>query len=540
MRPLSALALLASSLLGACGVTSSEPAPPRPRLVVLYASCTLNTNFLGPYGRRPASGNTGIEGVEAIRFTPSLDRLAREGVVFERHQTEAAQSGIAFASIFTGTQADVHGIYYHPNELADGLTTITEAFAEAGYEPWFWSGHEMASYDLNYGQGVAADHVSTAQGARKRAQKLAFLQPGDPQLEAVLTRLAREPDYRAFLLVNFTVTHGAYGRQLPAGVFDAFLEHFPEVARRTTRAELERWWKVYEANRLGLQWDFPRTVAHLGLSEDDVVQLARALEVTYAADVWGLDTLVGNTLAELERRGLLDATLFAFTADHGEVLHRPGALYHWTHDLGLAPEELAVPWIVRAPALGLAPRRYAGVTCSIDVFPTLAGLCAIDVAGRGPLGRDLSAELRAGREAPPEIAWSHTTAIGPDHVEEFKRWELAGRFFGTTDVNRIWVRARDGDRVFKLRNLDGERWGTQLFNLAQDPWEEHDLFDAADPAHVEMARRLEEYKQRLVRAFGSARLQAPADAVERLKDMGYVGGDEEGPSSEDKSPGRKP
>src|SRR5262245_50661845 len=102
-------------LLAGCGgerVPASDP----PRLVVLYATCTLNEGFLGPYVNGGVRGGTraGIEGLTEIRFTPNLDRLAREGIVFERHQTESAQSGIAFASIFTGTQADVHGIYYHP------------------------------------------------------------------------------------------------------------------------------------------------------------------------------------------------------------------------------------------------------------------------------------------------------------------------------------------------------------------------------------------------------------------------------------------
>jgi arylsulfatase A-like enzyme len=509
------------ALAAGCGGDERALPADAPRLVVLYATCTLNKGFLGPYAGGPAAAY-GIQGLERVRFTPSLDRLAREGVVFERHQSESAQSGIAFASLFTGTQADVHGIYYHPTRLPDELLTITEAFAEAGYEPWFWNGHEMASSELNYGQGVSEEHLSRTEGRAKRAQKLAFLQPEDPQFQRLLARLAEDPEYRAFVLVNFTVTHGGYDRQLPAPAYDAFLAEFPEVARGATRAGLAPWWKVYGENRLALQWDFPRTVERLGLSGDHVAELARALEITYAADVGYLDGMVGRTLDELERAGLADATLFAFTADHGEVLHRPNALYHWTHDLELAPEELAVPWIVRGK--GLAPRRFAGVTSSIDVFPTLAGLAGFDVAGRGPVGRDLSREIRGGTEPAPEIAWSHTTSIGPESVEQFQGWELAGRFFGSTDVGLIWASARDGDRVFKLRNLDGERWGVQLFDLAADPWEERDLFDAANQEHAEMARRLEAYKARLVERFGARSTERPENALDILQSTGYVGG----------------
>ena len=523
--PCSVRAFLALLVVLAGGCDGRRALPPdAPRLVVLYATCTLNTAFLGPYAGGAAAAY-GIEGLERVRFTPNLDRLASEGVVFERHQTESAQSGIAFASIFTGVQADVHGIYFHPTRLPAELLTITEAFAEAGYEPWFWNGHEMASPGLDYGQGVSEEHLTRAEGRAKRARKLAFLQPEDPQFQRLLARFAEDPEYRAFVLVNFTVTHGGDDRQLPAPAYDGFLAAFPAVARGATRADLEPWWRIYGENRLALQWDFPRTVERVGLSEEDVAKLARTLETTYAADVWYLDGMVGRTLDELERAGLADATLFAFTADHGEVLHRPNVLYHWTHGLQLAPEELAVPWIVRAK--GLAPRRYAGVTSSIDVFPTLAGLAGFDVGGRGPLGRDLSPALRAGRELEPEIAWSHTTTIGPESVEEFRGWELAGRFFGGTDVGLIWARARDGDRVFKLRNLDGERWGTQLFDLAADPFEEHDVFDAANEEHAAMAKRLEAYKARLVERFGARSMERPEDVLDRLRELGYIGEEEE-------------
>jgi len=59
-----------------------------PRLVVLYATCSLNKDFLSPYNAE-------------IRFTPHLDKIKDRSLVFLRHQTEAGQSGPSFASITT-------------------------------------------------------------------------------------------------------------------------------------------------------------------------------------------------------------------------------------------------------------------------------------------------------------------------------------------------------------------------------------------------------------------------------------------------------
>lgn len=301
-----------------------------------------------------------------------------------------------------------------------------------------------------------------------------------------------------------------------------------------------RWaWDLYDANRLALQWDYPAVVQRLALSAGDETRLARALELTYAADVEALDALFGRTLSTLEARGLGTDSLVAFTADHGETLFRDNALFHWTHGLQLAPEVLSVPFILRAPELLWTPgsRRapvpeVQAVTRSIDVFPTLAGLCGLDLDGRGVSGEDLSAVLRG--EAPPELlAFSHTTSIGPLHEAEFRGWGVAGRYFGSTDGELIWVRVRQGDRVWKWINVGEERFEFRSFDLATDPEERRDLFDPGDERDARMAERLRTYKDELLRGFqaqaaatGSGSESIPADALERLQGLGYVDGDD--------------
>ena len=500
-------------LLAVVLATGCADAPERPRLVLLYATCALNRDYLAPYAPE-------------VSFTPNLARFASEGVVFERHQSESGQSGIAFASLFSGVQAYRHGVYYHPARLPQDLYLITEAFADAGYDPWFWGAHSMASWDLGYFQGVPDEHVTYAKPPRKRDQKLALLQPGDPRFAELLDRLEADPDYRAFVVVNFTITHDPYHIQVFDRDYDRFLERFPEEARGVTRADFARWWPLYERNRRPLQWNFPNHVEALGLSESDVRELARVLEVTYKADVWVLDRLFGRTLEVLRERGLLDRSLVAFTADHGETLYRDGTLFKWTHGLQLAPEVLSTPWIVRSGSQSFASDRYAAVTRSIDVFPTLAGLAGLELPpDAGPEGVDLTPALLGEAEAPDLLAFSHTSVIGPRFADEFKGWQLAGRFYADTDPNLVWARLRRGDRVYKLRNLDGERWGFEAFDLAADPEERRNLFRANDPDHAEMARRLEEYKQLLVRNYGRNRGEALSDSetLERLRAPGYIG-----------------
>lgn len=509
-------AIVAVSLcIWAC---SRAPDDPHPRLVLVYATCTLNRSYLEPYNR-------------SVSFTPHLSEFARQSVVFRRHESESGQSGTSFASIFSGTQAQTHRIYFHPNRLPDELYLITEAFADAGYEPWFWSGHLMASWDLNYAQGVESQRV--AHGERSQIPgKRAFLQPGDPQFQAMLAKLKEDPDYRAFALVCFTVTHGPYHKNLDEALYEKFIQQFPAEASSVSATDFREFWPIYENNRRLLEQDFPTTVKRLGLTSSQVADLAQVLEVTYKANVHALDGMFGRTLQMLDREGLLDESLIAFTADHGEVLYRENSLMQWTHGLQLAPEVLSVPWLIRSPMHALRPGDYKQVTRSIDLYPTVAGLCGIDVSNRGIEGIDLSPALRGETSPPKLLAYSHSTVLPPvPHYQEKgrSRW-LISRFFPRLfDVNQIWVRIRDGDLACKLRNVDGRRWAVQAYDLQRDPGETEDLFDLADVRHAEMRTALRSYKKMLVRNFVNASTESLPDdeTLKRLKALGYVGGSDD-------------
>ena len=135
--------LLAPIVIGllSCRPTSHQP----PRLVILYAACSVNKDFLAPYD-------------EAVQYTPFLREFAKQALVFPRHQTESGQSGVAFASIFSGAQATVHGIYRHPTPMSPDVLLITEAYAEAGYDVHVWLAHGAANTSLRYAQGVPQEN----------------------------------------------------------------------------------------------------------------------------------------------------------------------------------------------------------------------------------------------------------------------------------------------------------------------------------------------------------------------------------------------
>lgn len=254
----------------------------------------------------------------------------------------------------------------------------------------------------------------------------------------------------------------------------------------------------------------------------DLERLAAVLELLHFASIHELDRRFGMLLDSIRTAGLGDESMVVFTADHGEVLYRDNALFKWTHGSQLAPEVIDVPLILRDPRL--AGSRYEGVTRSIDVFPTVAGLAGLDLPTSTQIqGRDLSPVLRGERSAPELTAFSHTTVHVPEMLEQAKAWTLSHRLIPRSDPELMWVRARRGDRVYKWRRfLDGS-WRMQVFDLARDPGERVDLRDPADGEQEEALRRLLRYKEQLVRAYDQGAIpRREDDAEQRLRSLGYI------------------
>lgn len=498
-RPLPTL-LLWLSVAIAIAIAACTPEPAAPRLVLLYMPCTVSLRFLSPY--RPE-----------VPYTPSFERLGEQGVVFERHQTESGISGVSFASILSGTQATRHGVFEHPTPIDDGVVLVGEAFASAGYETWFWADHVMASPDLGYGRGVAAQRTRWRPVATARSdQPGAFLQGDDPDFVALLERLAGDPEQRAFVMTNFTVTHGLYD----IDAVEPYCRAFPRRCEAVPPGVLRRNHSLYGEHAFGWMYDFEATARRLGLDDAQRRQLVATIELLYAANIYELDGLLGGILDAIERAGLTDETLIAVTADHGEVLYRPNAPHAFTHGFALAPEVLQVPWLLSGP--GLAPGRYPGVTRSIDVLPTLAGLAGVSLPGGSYDGIDLSPALRHDAAAPDLLAFSHTAVFSDASTRGPLRDHVA--------PEQMWVAVRAGDLVYKLIP-DGERARMRVFDWSSEPLEAHDLSDPVDPTQRQLEAHLRAYKQELVEAYHRRTEEGipglpTSEQRRRLRSLGYI------------------
>lgn len=497
--------LAALAVLGAGAAWWWSRAPAGPRLVLVYATCTLNRHFLAPYN-------------DAVTYTPALQRFARDAALFTAHQTEEGQSGIAFASLLSGNQSMRHGIYSHPTRLSDELYLMGEAFRDAGYDTYFWSAHQMASSSLNYGQGIDPAHTFAAD-LKKVPPDEDSLRADTPQFQQLLRELRDDPDKRAFVLTTFTVTHAPYHHL----VLDELCALAPAECDSFGRDEMLRYLLIYWQNFLKLQFDWDATIAALGLTPAEADRLTALLALLYRSQVAYLDRRFGEIVDAIAAAGLLDESLIVFTADHGELIERRAHGMRWTHGFILSEEDIVVPLIIRAP--GVRPQRIDAVTRSIDVFPTIAALAGLPLADHVAEGVDLSPALRGETAMPHLLAFSHSSLL-PDFMTREKHAAIL-QHFPRRDPDLMWVAVRDGDRVYKLTDPNGTGFALHVYDWRTDPEERHDLYDPADPAHAAMLKRLGAYKGELVEAYSYwqavAEGRVPSERQrELLRSLGYI------------------
>jgi len=186
----------------------------------------------------------------------------------------------------------------------------------------------------------------------------------------------------------------------------------------------------------------------------------------YYAMISHADAAVGRVLAALKQTGEYDHTILVFAGDNGLAVGRHGLM----GKQNLYEHSIRVPLIFAGPGIP-AGQRCASYAYLLDIFPTLCELTGIptpaSVEGRSlaPLLGDPAARVR----------------------------EMT--YFAYTDKHRA---CKDDRHKLIEYVVDGRHCMTQLFDLAADPWELHNLAD--DPAHAdvlaglraEMARQRDE------------------------------------------------
>jgi choline-sulfatase len=207
-----------------------------------------------------------------------------------------------------------------------------------------------------------------------------------------------------------------------------------------------------------------RYVAH-----PDVVDYGSSEPDLYDAEVQWTDQEVGRLLTELARLPSHNDTIIIITSDHGDSMGEHSVPVG-THGTALYREMQHVPLIFYIP--DNRPRVLHGAVTNLDIVPTVAALCDIDVADLSFEGRSLVPQLfYDGTDDHDRIVFAETNAPQKERAAISKRWKLIYYF---------------------ASNL------YELFDLEADPWERTNLAPQAPPAFAMMKQALQGWMDRVM------------------------------------------
>ena len=360
--------------------------------ILLIVCDQLAAQFLPAYGHR------------AVR-SPHVDRLAREGVVFEQAYTNSPLCAPARATLMTGCLPSRTGVFDNAAEFRSCLPTFAHYLRLAGYRTCLSGKMHFVGPDQLHGfeerlttDIYPADFGWTPDWTRPGERidwwyhnmssvKQAGIAEITNQLEyddevafharRRLYDFARAPQTRPFCLtVSFTHPHDPYAARrrfwdlYRDGDIDA-----PSVAPMPPQEMDAHSRRLYDASAMGEQ----------AISPADVL----ASRHGYYANISYVDDLIGQLMATLEACALAEDTIVLLTSDHGDFLGERGLFYK----MSFRDPAARVPLIVHAPGRYAARRIDAPVSLA-DLLPTLVDMAAGPALAMPVDGRSLLPALR--------------------------------------------------------------------------------------------------------------------------------------------------
>ena len=469
----------------------------RPNVVVVLVD-DLRWDELG------AAGHPFVE-------TPHIDRLAREGAMFANAFATTPLCSPSRASFLTGQYAHANGIVDNTgrSETSHRMATFPQALQRGGYETAFIGKWHMGNDDTPRpgfsrwvgmrGQGEAVDPLLNVDGDRVPTQGYVTDILVDYSVDFMSEAAGHDRPFFLFLAhkalhPNIIQRDDGSSQQIegqPTG-FVAAERHRGRYADREVPRRPNAFVAPEGKPALLRPWDdLPPLGPDTGTSDDTVRQ---RLEMLLA-----VDDGVGRMVEGLAEIGQLDNTFFVFTSDHG--------YFYAEHGLGgerrLAYEETArIPMIVRYPTLVTAGSRPTDLVLSIDLAPTVLDLAG--AASGSPLhGRSLVPLFRG------ETAdWRRSILIEYFSDTVFPRIRSMGYLAVRTERHKFI-------QYVELQEMD------ELYDLASDPFEMHNVIDLPESAEVVAAMRDE--LQRLLDEtdFALRRAESPqVDAGEARRQAG--------------------
>ncbi len=505
-----------------------------------------NVLFVAVDDLRPELGCYG----QKLVHSPNIDRLAREGMRFNRAYCQVAICGPSRASLMTGLRPDSTGVVDNVTYFRDtvpDVVTLPQHFRNHGYETLYigkiyhgtmrdeeksWS--RKAVYPKSgYQRDVGGYQLPENQSLVKRRREEVKKEYGDVKIGGMAcgpaTECADVPD-NAYQDGRNTDAAIVTLRQLKSGkpfflAVGFHKPHLPFVAPK-------KYWDMYdpkeielannpfapkEAPSVGMHSSFELRVRY-GVPKSGPIpdDMACNLIHGYLACASYVDAQIGRIVKELERLGLLrrtpdggENTIIMLWGDHGWHLGEH-ALWGKATNFEVATRS---PLIVSFPGMKTAGQSSNALVELIDMYPALCELAGLPVPKHlegtsfvpllaSPGRRWKSAAFSqfpcpALREwaALPLSAAMRDTFFGPliRQVEQKLRTEAPERYSQELYNNHLMGYSMRTDRYrltiwTDMRHPNSEPIAVELYDAQRDPDENVNI--AGNPENAQLIKKL--------------------------------------------------
>ena len=381
----------------------------RPNIVFVFAD-QMRAHAMGCMGNKQV-------------VTPHLDKLAREGVLVTNAISCQPVCTPYRAQLLTGRYGHSMGVIHNDIRLPDNEIAISELMKKQGYATgyigkWHLSGNRKDPVDAKSRRGW--DFWAVRNCSHAHAQPEYWMNDSKQSIRVP----GWEPEVQTDLAVEFIKKN----QQAP---FCLFLSFGPP--HNPYKAAPRKFVKMYKDKRLKARPNVP------GGKSTHLLQ--------YYAMTTSLDSCMGRISDALNDAGISEDTIVVFTSDHGDMLGSQG------HRLKQRPweESINIPFILRYPRKVKAGQRRDWIVSSVDVMPTLLGLCDIPIPSHVQ-GLDYSATFLGTSDAERDAAFLFNVHRGAGPGTDWrgirtKQWTYAYHFAGD------WVMYDLKNDPYQLKNL---------------------------------------------------------------------------------------